>query len=248
MQRVHYLHFFPIKGMQGFNMEKCLLRENKLLANDRKFALTQTSKVNELTSWQPKSHFKQLVNQPTLAKIKLQLVTAEPLVIKINNQDKKFDLTNVNSRNTFAKTIEKLSSPKNKLNLSLVKSITGGLSDTRDQWVSVGGTASANQLIETFGLDHSLFRFRLNIWIQTKLPFEEFNWIGRKAKIGSALLEFISPVGRCNAINVSAETGESTNKSIPQQMRASFGHSNLGIFARIFKTGSVNIHDRLELL
>ena len=98
-----------------------------------------------------------------------------------------------------------------------------------------------------FQLDQSYFRFRLNLWIKTNYPFEEFSWIGRKGRIGDAELEFLSPVGRCNAINLSAETGQSTNESLPQKMRSYFGHSNLGVFARVIKTGTVHRDDRLIL-
>ncbi len=234
--------------MQGFSQEKCLLQKNKLLEYDRQFALTQISTTNHLTSWLPKSHFKQLVNQPSLAKIKLQLVRKVPVVVRINDQDEEFDLTCFNRGVAFAKKIETLSSPGKKLNLKLIRSKDCGLSDTRDQWVSVGATASAKKLVETFELDQSLLRFRLNIWLQTKSPFEEFSWIGRTGKIGDAELEFLSPVGRCNAINLSAETGMSTDEMLPQKMRAKFGHSNLGVYARIKKTGAVNINDQLRFI
>ena len=33
----------------------------------------------------PKTHFKQLVNQPTLAKISLKLLITNPLILKIDN-------------------------------------------------------------------------------------------------------------------------------------------------------------------
>ena len=248
MQSIHSIHIFPIKGMQGFSQKKCLLQKNKLIKNDRQFALTQISTTNHLTPWLPKSQFKQLVNQPSLAKIRLQLVTKDPLIVRINDQDEEFDLTCFNQGHAFAKTIETLSCSRENLNLKLVRSMNCGLSDTRDQWVSVGATASAKKLIETFELDHSLFRFRLNIWLQTKLPFEEFSWLGRTGKIGDAELEFLSPVGRCNAINLSAETGISTDEPLPQEMRAKFGHSNLGVYARVKKTGTVNINDRLHFI
>ena len=248
MTNIHSIHIFPIKGMQGFSQEKCLLQENKLLENDRRYALTQTAKVSNLTSWLPKSHFEQLVNQPSLAKIRLQLVKINPLVVRINNQDEAFDLTCLDRRQIFVKTVEKLSKPAKYISFNLVESMKGGLSDTRDQWVSIGGTASANKLIETFKLDRSIFRFRLNIWIKTEFPFEEFSWRGRIGKIGDVELEFLSPVGRCNAINLSAETGESTDKLLPQEMRAKFGHSNLGIFARVIKTGKVAVNDKLYFI
>ena len=56
---------------------------------------------------------------------------------------------------------------KKKITLSLIEAEKGGLSDTRDQWISIGATASADELINVFQLDQSYFRFRLNLWITT---------------------------------------------------------------------------------
>ena len=235
--------------MQGFEKEKCILQKNKLIENDRQFALIQTPKQRTScsTPWLPKTHFKQLVNHPKLAKIGLKLLITNPLILKIDNFEEQYNLTNHYRRDAFAKKVGDLSSPKKKLNLSLIEAEKGGLSDTRDQWISIGATASAEELINAFKLDQSYFRFRLNLWITTNYPFEEFSWVGRKGKIGDAELEFLSPVGRCNAINLSAETGQSTNESLPKKMRSYFGHSNLGVFARVIKTGTVNRGDQLIL-
>ena len=249
IKKIQSIHFFPVKGMQGFEKEKCVLKKNKLIKNDRQFALIQIPKerTSHTTPWLPKTHFKQLVNQPNLAKIGLKLLITNPLILKIDNFEEQYNLTDFDRRDDFAKKVGDLSSPEKKLNLSLIEAEKGGLSDTRDQWISIGATASAEELINVFQLDQSYFRFRLNLWIKTNYPFEEFSWIGRKGKIGDAELEFLSPVGRCNAINLSAETGQSTNESLPQKMRSYFGHSNLGVFARVIKTGTVHRDDQLVL-
>ena len=248
IKKIQSIHFFPVKGMQGFEKEKCILQKNKLIESDRQFALIQVpkQKTSYSTPWLPKTHFKQLVNQPTLAKIGLKLLITNPLILKIGNFEEQYNLTNYYRRDAFAKKVGDLSSPK-KLNLSLIEAEKGGLSDTRDQWISIGATASAEELINVFQLDQSYFRFRLNLWITTNYPFEEFSWVGRKGKIGDAELEFLSPVGRCNAINLSAETGQSTTESLPQKMRSHFGHSNLGVLARVIKTGTINRGDQLIL-
>ena len=249
IKKIQSIHFFPVKGMQGFEKEKCILQKNKLIENDRQFALVQKPKQRTTysTPWLPKTHFKQLVNQPRLAKISLKLVITNPLILKIDKFEEQYNLTDYNRRNVFAKKIGELSSPEKKINLSLIEAEKGGLSDTRDQWISIGGTASAEELINVFQLDQSYFRFRLNLWITTNYPFEEFSWIGRRGKIGDAELEFLSPVGRCNAINLSAETGQSTNEPLPPKMRSYFGHSNLGVFARVIKTGTICRNDQLIL-
>ena len=247
IKKIRSIHFFPVKGMQGFEKENCILQKNKLIENDRQFALTPIpkQKTSYSTPWLPKKHFKQLVNQPTLAKISLKLLKTNPLVLKIDEFEEQYNLADYDRRDVFAKRVGDLSSPEKKITLSLIEAEKGGLSDTRDQWISIGATASADELINVFQLDQSYFRFRLNLWITTNYPFEELSWIGRKGKIGDAELEFLSPVGRCNAINLSAETGQSTSESLPQKMRSYFGHSNLGVFARVIKTGAVQRDDQL---
>ncbi len=247
MQHIQSIHFFPIKGLQGFELEEYFLRKNNLLDNDRRFALTQSLIKKETTLWLPKSHFKQLVNQPSLAKIRLSLISQNPLTLKIEGFREKFNLTHSAGKDAFIKAITNPTSSDANANLNLLEAKNGGLSDTRSQWISVGASASANKLIRAFSLDESYFRFRLNIWIKTDTPFEEFNWVGRKAKIGSAEIEFKSPIGRCNAINVSAKTGDITNQLLPQKMRAYFGHSNLGVFAQVIKSGNISQADKLIL-
>ena len=247
MHPIQSIHFFPIKGLQGFELEDCSLKENQLLDNDRKFALSQSLNHKAATSWLPKSHFKQLVNQPSLAKTRLSLISQTPLTLKIEGSSETFNLTDPSAKDAFANAITNLTNTNERANLNLIEAETGGLSDSRSQWISIGASASANKLIQRFSLDDSYFRFRLNIWIETQTPFEEFNWVGRKAKIGNAELEFQSPVGRCNAINVSAKTGDITRQRLPQEMRAHFGHSDLGVFARVIKSGKISQTDKLIL-
>ena len=247
MYSIQSINFFPIKGLQGFGLEECFLRENQLLDNDRKFALSQSVNHKAATSWLPKSHFKQLVNQPSLAKTRLSLISQNPLTLKIEGSIETFNLTDSAAKRAFSEAITNLTNSNESGNLNLIEAETGGLSDTRSQWISIGASASANKLIQRFSLDDSYFRFRLNIWIETQTPFEEFNWVGREAKIGNAELEFQSPVGRCNAINVSAKTGDITSQLLPQEMRAHFGHSDLGVFARVIKSGKISQTDKLIL-
>ena len=99
IKKIQSIHFFPVKGMQGFEKEKCILQKNKLIENDRQFALIQIPKqrTSYSTPWLPKTHFKQLVNQPTLAKIGLKLLITDPLILKINNFEEQYDLTDFDS-------------------------------------------------------------------------------------------------------------------------------------------------------
>ena len=116
IKKIQSIHFFPVKGMQGFEKEKCILQKNKLIENDRQFALIQIPKqrTSYSTPWLPKTHFKQLVNQPTLAKIGLKLLITNPLILKIDNFEEQYNLTDYDRRDIFAKKVGDLSSPEKK--------------------------------------------------------------------------------------------------------------------------------------
>ena len=105
IKKIQSIHFFPVKGMQGFEKEKCILEKNKLIKNDRQFALIQIPKqrTSYSTPWLPKAHFKQLVNQPRLAKISLKLLTTNPLILKIDKNEEQYNLTDYDRRDVFSK-------------------------------------------------------------------------------------------------------------------------------------------------
>ncbi|MDC0461812.1 MOSC domain-containing protein [Alphaproteobacteria bacterium] len=247
MHDIKSICFFPIKGLGGFERDKCVLVTDELIQNDRKFALAEVPISDTTTPWLPKKHFKQLVNLPSLGKVSIELISDNPLILRINQINQDFNLSDENDKTSFTMHIKKLSHFPSNQELCLVQSIKGGLTDTKDQWISIGGTASANEIIEKYDLDSSYLRFRLNIWAATSTPFEEFNWIGRTGRIGEARLAFLAPVGRCNAINVSAQTGEVSSYILPQAMRTDYGHSNLGVFAHVVKSGKISTSDRLVI-
>ena len=54
------------------------------------------------------------------------------------------------------------------------------------------------------------------------------------------------PVGRCAAINVDPKTAQRSDQDYVQLMKAAFGHSNLGVFAKVIKGGEVSVGDVLQ--
>ena len=63
---------------------------------------------------------------------------------------------------------------------------------------------------------------------------------------GKALMVIQKPVGRCAAINVDPKTALRSEKDYVQLMREKFGHSNLGVFAKVIKGGKVKVGDELR--
>ena len=90
-------------------------------------------------------------------------------------------------------------------------------------------------------------RFRLNLVIETQIPFEEFDWAGKHVCIGDVELEVLGPVGRCAAINVDPDTMEASQQHL-RTMQQIYGHTDFGMFARIVKKGTLvqGAHLRLK--
>ena len=57
----------------------------------------------------------------------------------------------------------------------------------------------------------------------------------------------IDPVGRCAAIDVDPETAERGPHYLPIMEKA-FGHTDLGIFARVTQGGTISLGDELSIL
>ena len=61
--------------------------------------------------------------------------------------------------------------------------------------------------------------------------------IGQTFHCGKAQIEVQKAVGRCAAINVDPKTARRSDKDLVRLMKKKFGHSNLGVFAKVIKGG-----------
>ena len=89
-------------------------------------------------------------------------------------------------------------------------------------------------------------RFRGNLLIDNGNPWEEFNWIGKKVSVGECVLEIFKKTQRCAATNVNPENAI-RDINIPNEINTHYGHLDLGVYARVVKTGLVSISDKLHI-
>ncbi|MEC7211561.1 MAG: hypothetical protein VXW25_06055 [Pseudomonadota bacterium] len=129
----------------------------------------------------------------------------------------------------------------------LARVTDGAFTDTKAPWISLGGTASVARFGEATGTRPDARRFRLNIMIETSTPFEEAALVGSQLRLGEAEMKVVAPVGRCAAIDVDPATAIRGPHYLPL-MEREFGHTDLGIFAEVTRSGLVRPGDRLTRL
>ena len=119
-------------------------------------------------------------------------------------------------------------------------------SDQSTPFISIASSASLDTFADATGTAPSNRRFRINIITDANNAFAEADMIGQTFHCGKALMEVQKPVGRCAAINVDPKTAQRSDQDYVQLMREKFGHSNLGVFAKVIKGGEVKVGDQLR--
>jgi uncharacterized protein YcbX len=69
-------------------------------------------------------------------------------------------------------------------------------------------TGSLEQLNAWMGRPLPMARFRPNVVVETREPFAEDAWLGRRLRIGGVVVRAVKPCGRCVVTTTDQETGE----------------------------------------
>ena len=241
---------FPVKGFGGSKKEFAVLTPNGCFPHDRHFAISVgDAKTSNATSgkWFPKAHFLQLMSHAEAAEYtcsyrtdnseqKLELFQRGKSCLCINpaseSQRKKFEDF------IAARFTDQLRGKPN-----LMKSGNQAYTDQSTPLISIASKASLEAFADATNTFPDNRRFRINIIIDSENAFTEADMIGKTIKCGEASLLVKKTVGRCAAINVDPETASRSNQDYVSFMREYFGHSNLGVFAKVLNGGTISIGD-----
>jgi uncharacterized protein YcbX len=108
--------------------------------------------------------------------------------------------------------------------------------------VAILGLASLRALGQVMALDLDPRRFRGNLWVDGLAPWEEFDWVGREIRVGSAVLKVVEPIGRCAATEASPATGR-RDAPVVKALRAATGETCFGVYAKVVSGGDVALGD-----
>lgn len=133
--------------------------------------------------------------------------------------------------------------------ITLVGETSGatGFRDRRTGQVSILGSATLEALSATL---HTLIdprRFRPNIVLETAEPWEEFNWIGQRLRLGAVELTAIEPIERCLNIEVCPDSGQ-RNLPLLATLKREFHHLTVGIIAQVTHGGTLSIGEGYDIL
>ena len=241
---------FPVKGLGGVRMNSADLVAGQPFPGDRRFAITTGHPRFADTpdgNWQKKAAFLQLMTHEQLAALDYHFEGTVITISRDETEQLTADMDNVEGAAGISAFFADLLGDSLAGSPRLMQINKGAYTDQKTPWISLGGTASVAHVARTMAHRPDARRYRLNVMLETKTPFEEANLIGQRVALGDAVLQIVEPVGRCAAIDVDPESGARGPHLLPR-METSFGHTDLGIFAEIIDGGTVAPGDRLQIL
>jgi uncharacterized protein YcbX len=119
--------------------------------------------------------------------------------------------------------------------------------DRETAHISLVNQATLEQLSSLSEKNVDVRRFRSNIVLDGIAPWEEFNYLDQTFELGDAHIYMTAKINRCVNIEINPETGE---RDLPllSLLKDNFGHKQMGILAKVVKSGYVQIGDRLTSL
>ena len=249
---------YPIKGLSGENLKKIILKKNQVLPGDREFAFSRSNVIYDSNNpiYLRKTNFLALVKEEKLAKLETKFdPKTREIFIKLDNQTVINEILlkeeNINKVETFFQNYLNLgidNKPKLVQGMKVKNNydLTHSFSDIPDKAVSIINLNTIRELGKKLGKNIAPSRFRANFIIDQGNPWEEFNWIGKKIFVGECVLEVFKKTQRCAATNVNPENAI-RDINIPNEISTHYGHLDLGVYARVIKSGLVKISDKLYI-
>lgn len=139
--------------------------------------------------------------------------------------------------------------------LTLIRSSEGAYDRGRDACVSVVSVAALDRLAEAAGVDGRVDgrRFRMTLGVDGVAPHAEDGWIGRRVRVGEAVIVPHGNVGRCAVTTQDPDTGERTLDTLEALARYRAGVSTteplpFGVWGEVVEPGRIAVGDAVEPL
>lgn len=131
--------------------------------------------------------------------------------------------------------------------VALVRAPDVAMTDTGYPSVSVKNLASNAALAAHMGADLSIHRWRGNLWVDGLAPWAEFDWVGRRLRVGQTVLDIRERVGRCKATSANPATGLVDADTL-LGLREVVGAQDFGVFGVVIEGGEIRPGDAVEVI
>lgn len=127
----------------------------------------------------------------------------------------------------------------------VVRAAERGFTDSDFPSITLGNRVSHRAVEQRIGHPLSIHRWRANIWCDGLAPWEEFDWIDREVRLGTAVVIPRERTDRCLATHNNPETGKRDADVL--SALESWGHADFTVRAEVVVDGTVAVGDTVGL-
>jgi uncharacterized protein YcbX len=255
--KIESLYRYPVKGLTPEPLDHAGLTPGYCIPWDRAFALSQGDSAFDIgqPGWVPKSNFMCLLKNARIAALKTRFDETTGLLHITHPDGTHLHHSAMTPEGQAALTAffteylgpEARFGPANRAP-EFVHVKNHSFCDHSTQVISLIGLGSLHALEAAAGAPRDKRRFRANIYIEDIEPWAEFGWLGRKIALGPDIIAIVQErIDRCGATTVNPDTAVRDANPV-LELKRSFGHIELGIFAEILEPGKIRPGDEIRLL
>ncbi len=247
MIRLAHICRHPIKSVGFEEIGRASLSKGRALPFDREWAvLHEAAKVAPLTEWAPKMNFLRGVAGHALMAVRASVDEGARRVTLTHPTAGEITLHPDNDGEKLVAWLRPLW-PADRPAPASVGHVAGqAMTDVPEPYVSLLSVASNADLSRRMGVDLSIHRWRGNLWIEGMDPWAEGDLIGKRLRVGGAVLEVRAHITRCKATTVNPETGHADADTLKALSQA-FGHQDFGVYALVVEGGDVAMDDKVRV-
>lgn len=236
---------FPIKGVGSEPLECVGLHADAPLPGDRAWAVLHEGAADH-DEWQPRRNFTVVAYGPKLAQVAAR--TEADGRITLRHPDRpELTLDPEVEGPALVDWLGPLWPEAHSRAHRLVKAPAKSMADNGLAQVSLHGLSSLKALSQRAGVELSPLRFRGNLWLDGLAPWEEFDLVGKRIRIGEVELEVTERIDRCRATEANPETGLRDVDTMGL-LREAFDHKDFGVYASVRTSGSIAVGDPFEVI
>lgn len=249
--RIDHLYRYPVKGLTAEALESVAVAPGQMLPWDRAFALAQGDAPFDPAApgWMQKTHFMCLMANASIALLRASFdpATGELTVLAPGGETIRENALRPEGRERLAVWLAGFLGPEARGTPRFHHVPGHAFSDVKAKVLSLINTASLDDLSRRVGALRHKRRFRANLYFSGAAAWSELDWVGQELIAGRARLRVVKRIPRCPATQVNPETAERDADPV-RELRAAFGHPDLGIYAEVIEGGEISVGDSLELL
>lgn len=236
----------PIKSIGREALERVTLNQGQPMPYDRLWAIAHDATKADGNGWAACQNFNRVAQSPALMAISSTLdEDAETITLRHPNQP---DLTvhpDTQSK-ALLDWVRPLADPNRPQPDQVVRLDGRGFTDTPFASVSLCNLSSHAAVEALTQTPLQQQRWRGNIWFEGASAWEEFDWIGRDLRLGTAVLHVKERTTRCTATMANPDTGLRDVDTL--KALNTLDHQDFGVYTTVIQSGDIALGDQLELI